>query len=68
MAARQPTKRVMDQDRLEDALFGSSGDEVERFDWIISVWRMVLVVDQLLDKKVFRSQSIASSRSRFELA
>lgn len=44
-----PTKRVMDHDRLEDALFASSGDEVERFDRTISVWRIVLVVDQLLD-------------------
>lgn len=44
-----PINVVMDHDRLEVALFASSGDEVERFDLTISVWRMVLVVDQLLD-------------------
>lgn len=38
----------MDHDRLEDALFESSGDEVERFDLTISVWRMVDVFDELL--------------------
>lgn len=48
MAARLPTKRVMDHDRLEDALFGSSGDEVERFDRTILIWRMVVVFDELL--------------------
>ncbi|PPT30523.1 hypothetical protein XarbCFBP7614_02995 [Xanthomonas arboricola] len=67
MAARLPTKRVMDHDRLEDALFGSSGDGMERFDRTISVWRIVLV-DQLRDSKVLRSQPIASLRSRSELA
>lgn len=43
-----PINVVMDHDRLEVALFESSDDGEERLDWTISIWRMVVVFDELI--------------------
>ncbi|WP_414397372.1 hypothetical protein [Xanthomonas campestris] len=48
IAAMLPINVMMDHDRLEVGLFESSDDGEEHLDRTISIWRMVVVFDELI--------------------